>query len=109
LETRTAPPVGAVAGQVVRQVASQTATTSSVASSASSVQLLAANTARLGSMVGNDSNKKLYVKCGTTASTTDYTKLLGAGEEWQVPFGYTGRIDGIWEAANGNARLTEFT
>jgi hypothetical protein len=28
---------------------------------------------------------------------------------YEVPFGYTGRIDGIWASANGNARVTEMT
>jgi len=80
-----------------------------VASSASSVTVLAANTARLGATVQNDSTQVLYLKLGTTASTTSYTVKMVAGAYYEVPFGYTGRIDGIWAAANGNARVTELT
>lgn len=88
---------------------SGTATTSAVGASIASVTLLASNASRLGATIVNDGTQKLYVKCGTTATSTDYTKLLLAGEYWELPFGYTGRIDGIWAVANGNARITEFT
>ncbi len=109
LQTTGIPPVGSEPGLVTRQVVSQTAATSTVAASVSSVQLFAANTSRIRARIVNDSNKLLYVKAGTTASATDYTKLLGAGEDWLVDAGYIGRIDGIWESANGSARLTEYT
>ena len=51
----------------------------------------------------------LYVKFGTTASATSYTVKMVADAYYEVPFGYTGRIDGIWASANGNARVTEMT
>jgi pyruvate dehydrogenase complex dehydrogenase (E1) component len=60
-------------------------------------------------MIYNDSNRSLYLKFGTTASATDFTVLLVAGAYYEVPFGFTGRLDGIWVAANGFARLTELT
>lgn len=88
---------------------SGTATLSNVAGSASSVTLLSANTGRLGATIVNDSTANLYVKFGTTASTTSYTVLLGASAYYEVPFQYTGRIDGIWDSATGNARITELT
>jgi hypothetical protein len=93
----------------VLQAKSSTATRTDVASSASSVTIWAANTSRLGATIYNDSNKILYVKFGTTASTTDFTVLMDAGDYYEVPFSYTGRIDGIWSGANGSARLTELT
>jgi hypothetical protein len=50
------------------------------------------------------------VKLGTTASATSFTKKMAVGEYWEVPFGYTGRIDGIWaNDASGAARITEIT
>lgn len=90
---------------------SSTATTSQVSDAASSTQLLAANTSRIGATVYNDSAAILYVKCGTTASTTDYTAQLPPGGYWESPFGYTGRIDGLWEfdPNSGAARITEYT
>lgn len=86
-----------------------TATESNVASSASSVTLLASNTARLGATIFNDSTSQLYVKLGTTASITSYTVLVNSNGYYEVPFGFNNRIDGIWSAAVGSARITEIT
>ena len=86
-----------------------TATLSNVSSSATNVTVLAANTARLGASVVNDSTQVLYLKMGTTASTTSYTVKLAAGAYYEVPFGYTGILDGLWASANGSARVTELT
>jgi hypothetical protein len=80
-----------------------------VASSATNVTLLASNAARRGAAVYNDSVKKLYVKLGSVASLTSYTKQLDADEYWEIPFGYTGQIDGLWASAQGNAYVTELT
>lgn len=91
-----------------------TGTLSNVASSATSVTVLAANSARIGATITNDSSALLYVKFGTTASTTSYTVVLAGAASapfsyYEVPAGYTGRIDGIWASASGNARVTEIT
>lgn len=83
------------------------AVTSNVASSASSVTLLAQRQGRVGFCVYNDSTQVLYVKYGTTASATSYTVQVIAGGFYECPFEYSGRVDGIWASANGNARLTE--
>ena len=88
---------------------SSTGTVTQVASSATNVTLLASNAARRGATISNDSNKTLFVKLGATASATSYTKKLGTDEYWEIPFGYTGVIDGIWDLANGNAYVTELT
>ncbi len=92
-------------------VRSGTATTSQVSDTASNATLLALNANRLGASISNDSSAILYVKCGTTASTTDYTTKLFRDDYWEVPANYTGRIDGIWAADpnDGAARVTEFT
>jgi hypothetical protein len=89
--------------------AASTGTLANVASSATSVTVLASNAARLGATIHNDSTEILYVKFGTTASATSYTVKMVADAYYEVPFGYTGRIDGIWANANGNARVTELT
>ena len=88
-----------------------TSTLSNVADSASSVTLIASNTARLGLFIYNDSTEILYVKFGATASTTSFTlRLTPTGlYEMQSPI-YTGVVDGIWAAnAAGSARITEIT
>lgn len=82
------------------------ATVAQVASSATSVTLLAANTSRREAIIFNDSTQVLYIKYGTTASATSYTAQLGTGDTL-IEDKYTGRIDGIWAAANGNAYVTE--
>lgn len=86
------------------------ATVTSVNDSATSVQLLAANAARKTATFFNDSTSLLYLKFGTTASTTDYTVKIAAGGYFELPLGaYTGRIDGIWSAdSSGAVRITEY-
>lgn len=87
-----------------------TAAVTSVPDSATSVTLLASNAARAGATIQNDSTEILYVKLGTTASLTDYTVKMVAAAYYEVPFGYTGRIDGIWaNNSTGAALVTELT
>jgi len=92
---------------VVQQA--QTSTGSNVAGSATSVTLLSANNSRKGGSIYNDSSAILYVKFGTTASTTDFKVALAAGSYYEIPAGYVGRIDGIWASATGSARVAEET
>jgi hypothetical protein len=93
-----------------RSLVAAAATLTNVASSASSVSLLAANTARRGVIIFNDSNQSLYVKYGATASTTSFTYLMTPKSTWEMilPI-FQGAIDGIWASANGSARITELT
>ena len=92
-----------------RRLSSVTATLSNVSSSATNVTILAANSARLLAMVQNDSTQILYLKFGATASTSSYTVQMPANSYYEIPYPYTGIIDGIWASANGNARVTELT
>lgn len=98
-------------GRLFSRPHSQTSTVTAVADNAASVQLLAANTARVGAIITNDSSARLYIKLGTTASTTDYSVSLAQHGSFELPFGYTGRIDGIWatDPNDGAARITELT
>lgn len=86
-----------------------TSALANVATSTTSATLLAANANRLGAMIHNDSTRNLYVKFGTTASNTSFTVLMPANSYYEVPFGYTGRIDGILASQSGTARVTELT
>lgn len=97
------------AGRQVVTQKSGTATLTNVSGSASSVTVLAANTSRIGATVYNDSTSVLYLKLGATASTTSFTVKLQADDYYEVPFGYTQIIDGIWASATGSARVTELT
>lgn len=85
-----------------------------VASSASSVTILAANAGRRGATIYNESTAILYLGFTSSAvSTSSYTVQIppNVGTNtvayYEVPFGYTGQINGIWASANGNARVTE--
>lgn len=87
-----------------------TATLANVAASATSVTLQASNTARKGLYIFNDSTASLYVKFGTTASSTSFTVFMGPGAYYELPLPvYSGRVDGIWTSATGSARMTEIT
>lgn len=89
-------------------VVASSETLSNVASSASSVTLLSSNAARRGATIVNDSTAVLYAKFGATASATSYTYRLPAYSTLELPVPiYTGVIDGIWDSATGNARVTE--
>lgn len=100
--------MGLITCDVAEFVSSSTAATSTVASSTSSVTLLAANPNRVGAVIHNDSNSRLYVKFGATASVSDFTFRLSAQDVLEVPFSYQGIIDGIWAPnVSGNARVTE--
>ncbi len=83
------------------------AVVSSVNGSATNVNLLAANKRRMGAAIFNASTAILYLKMGTTATTSDYSVQIGAGAYYEIPFGYNGEVDGIWSAANGAAKITE--
>lgn len=93
----------------VKQAAATTPSQASVVSSASNVTLLASNSSRRGATVFNDSTAVLYLKLGATATTSSYTVQVPSNGYYEVPFNYSGIIDGIWSAANGNARVTELT
>jgi hypothetical protein len=80
-----------------------------VATSTANVQLLAANTSRLGATIVNDATVTMFLKLGVTASNTSYTVLLAAKGYFEVPFDYTGEIDAILSSSTGNAQITELT
>ena len=86
-----------------------TAATTAVAAAIAGVQLLAANAARKGATIYNDSTAELLVLLGTPVSAAAFTLSMLPGAYYEVPFGYTGRVDGIWAEATGNARMTELT
>jgi hypothetical protein len=82
-------------------------TTASVNSSATNVTLIAARKGRIGAVIHNASTQVLYVKLGATASASDYTYKIAADAHVEVPFYYSGQVDGIWASANGAAKVTE--
>lgn len=89
-----------------------TGTTTTVGDSASSVTLLAANTARSGGAIRNDSSARLYIEQGATA-TTSSVDYLDYGDVYELPIlaggeVYRGIITGIWASdAGGSAYVRE--
>ena len=85
-----------------------TSTLTTVAASVVSVTLVASNAARRQAIIVNDGNKTLYVAFAATASTTAFTVLVPSHQTYHSLLnGYTGIITGIWDLANGSARVTE--
>ena len=94
---------------ITKQQRASTPVLTNVAASASSVTVLAANANRLMATIDNDSTVNLYAKFGATASTSSFTVKIPAGAYYELPGNYTGIVDGIWDSATGNARVTELT
>ncbi len=87
-----------------------TSVTSSVAASLSNSVLLPSNATRLGATIYNDSSSSLlYLKLGNAATITDFTIKIFPLSYYEVPYGYTGEINGIWNTASGFARIDELT
>jgi len=91
-----------------REVAATGAADSTVAVSLTSVTLCAANAARIGLLVVNNSTDVLYVSLGTAATTSHMG--LDPGATWEMPRRYTtAAIYGIWADGVGSALVQELT
>ncbi len=88
---------------------SSNVTATSVNASTSTTSLLAANSNRKGATIWNNSTATLSLELGATASTNAFTAQLSPGGYYEVPYGYTGAIAGIWSAVNGSALVRELT
>ena len=85
-----------------------TSVVTSVSASVTSVELLASESTRIEAIIENDSTSDLYIKYGTGASVTSYTKKLLQGDAIVINT-YTGVVSGIWISATGFARITQIT
>lgn len=94
----------------VTPVTSTTPTVTSVQGTNVTVALIAANASRKGLTVYNDSTATLYARYGTAnAAVGTYSLQLAPQAYYEVPFNYTGAIQGVWSANNGSAMVTEIT
>lgn len=98
-------------GRLVTVRKCSTGTANTVAASATAVTIIAANNSRVGATIYNDSTVALYLllSADTSVSTSNFTVKLQADDYYEVPFGYYGKIEGLWASATGNARTMEFT
>jgi hypothetical protein len=95
--------------QQVRLVTSARSQSKSVTSSATSVLILEVNIDRTGGTIFNDSTQILYLNLDDQqASITVYTVKMLPNAYYELPYNYAGALNGIWVAANGSARITEF-
>ncbi|HYV59484.1 MAG TPA: hypothetical protein VFA62_05385 [Acidimicrobiia bacterium] len=108
-------PVGTEYGLVARVIARQASTCAqtNVAASVSSVNLLSANANRKRVTICNDpvatSGSRLYICAGAgPATSSNFVEYLDPGETF-YDSEYTGQLTGIWVAANGVARVGEWT
>jgi len=87
-----------------------TSVVTSVAYSTTNVTLLAANANRRGATIYNGNLVGLVVKLGANAAATA-TLVIPSGGYYEVPYGWTGIIDGKWLAGGdaGAASITELT
>jgi hypothetical protein len=85
------------------------ATRSSVADATTSTLLLAPSRGRKGATIFNDSSAILRVGLGDAEVTaTDFTIEMAADGYYELPFGFTGKVLGIWASdAGGSARITD--
>lgn len=98
------------AGYLLTKPAPMTASAvTQVGSSLTVVPLLAANTARLGASIYNDSTAYLYLKLGSAAAANSFTYKCPPGGYYEALAGYKGVITGLWDAVNGNSYATELT
>jgi hypothetical protein len=80
-----------------------------VSTSTASATLIASNGLRQGASIWNDASTTLYVKFGATASATSFHVAMSPQSYLEVPFRYTGIVDGILSSGTGTARIGEFT
>jgi hypothetical protein len=78
-----------------------------ITASITSVTLLPAQTLRSGASIFNNSTAILYIKYGATASLSSWDDKLFPNQKLEVPFGIDTIIDGIWDAAVGDAHVME--
>jgi len=83
----------------------------SVSAAATSTSILATNANRRMAIMVNDADKNVYVKLGTTASTSSFSYKLTPGQTLELPTPvYTGAIDAIWDSSpTGSMRITEIS
>lgn len=106
-------PVVLASDQTAIQTTTATASTSAVTNVTGAVAdtlVLAANAARLGATIYNNTNKRMYLKLGTGPSTTSFTLIIQRDGYYEVPFGYVGVIRAVWDTGvSGDALVTELT
>lgn len=109
IEVDTMPLSFAFTGSDVVTSGATVATT--VASSATQTTILAANPNRKGASIYNNSTANLLVDLIPATGSVDAATFglkIPSQSYYELPFGYTGAIMGLWDAVNGSALVREF-
>lgn len=69
--------------------------------------LLAPNPNRIGATVYNEGTASCYLKLGSGVSTTSYTLQIANGGYYELPYRYTGQIEGVTASSTAQLRVTE--
>lgn len=85
-----------------------TRTVTSVTASLTSVQVLAANSNRLGASIYNDSTAYMYLKAGTGASSSSKTLTLAPKTFYELLPCDNLEYTAAWSSATGSADITEW-
>lgn len=109
IEVNTMPLAFAFASSAPLSSSSVNLTT--VVSADTKTTILAANPERKGASIHNESTATLlidFIPAAGTVSETQFGVKLPAQAYYELPYGYTGQIMGIWDAVDGNALVREF-
>lgn len=94
---------------IVQQKRVEPSTVTQVAASTTSVTIAAANPNRHGFTVFNNTSlNAMRVKLGPNAAANSFSVSIPSGGYWEMPLGYSGEVTAIWNAATGNALVTEY-
>ena len=93
----------------VKEARASSPSQSSVSVTNVNTDILVSNVNRLGASIYNEGTAICYVKLGDTATTSSYSVAMAAGGYYEVPYGYTGAIDGITTSGTAQLRVTELT
>jgi len=100
----------AIGASPTSATANNTSTTTNVAASATSIQVLAANTARKRLILSAVAGSALaHIRFGSTAATTTvYSFTLAAGATYEIA-DMGSAVQVIWAAATGSLNVTEIS
>lgn len=92
-------------------IQSAAVTRTSINASLTERLLAPTNILRKGLIIFNDTMvASVKLGLGTTpVSNADFTIIIGPRGSWEVPFGFTGEIHGIWDGSDGYALITELS
>lgn len=94
---------------ITKKLGAVTPSQSSPSITVASTSILSSNSGRLGATIYNEGAAICYMKLGATASITSYTLQIAVGGYYELPFSYTGAVDGITSVGTAQLRVTELT